>query len=199
VRLVQNAAQLQAAILESLGRLQDELQGDLPAVTELWDTTAARPKDEEALSDRVARHLRTDLGDRGIVANREVVLSFGGSPGIAGERTDVYVNATAVSSHGVHDTVTVIVEVKGSWHAELLTAMKSQLCVYLASNHRCNHGIYLAGWFLCNRWAKDDPRKSRSARHGDMASLSTLLSDQAMGLSSAERTLRAFVLDVAWH
>jgi hypothetical protein len=43
-------------------------------------------------------------------------------------------------------TVTVVIEVKGSWHPDVRTGMITQLRDrHLADNH-CSHGLYLIGW-----------------------------------------------------
>ena len=88
-RLVQTGDQLLAVVLESLERLQEELQGETPAIRFLWneDPSRLRPKEESALSDYVKRHLQRDLVQRAIVINREVEIRPAG-PGV-GERTDI--------------------------------------------------------------------------------------------------------------
>jgi hypothetical protein len=93
-RLVQSGAQLQDVLIESLTRLQEELQGETPSYQDLWNGWGPkkkklyRPKDENELSNYVKRFLDRDLVERGIIANREVELrpSTGGNPG---ERTSV--------------------------------------------------------------------------------------------------------------
>lgn len=115
-RFVQNGDQLLEVVIESLGRLEERLQGKIPAAPDLWnerDDRTYRPKDEEAFSDYVKRHLHGDLEGRGVVVNREVVIRKGEGPG-RGERTDVHVDAVVQDSRaGEHDTVTVIIEAKG--------------------------------------------------------------------------------------
>jgi hypothetical protein len=90
--------------------------------------------------------LRDDLNQRGIVIGREVQPR-------RGQRTDIYVEAVA---RGVSDpslqTVTVVIEVKGCWNAEVQTAVDSQLVGdYLRANG-LTHGVYLVGWFVCDIW-----------------------------------------------
>lgn len=201
-RLVQTGEQLLELLMESLGRLQEELQGELPSVSGLWDHLGRgqyRPKDEQELSDMIARHFRKDLRERGVVAGREVVIRRGGVGGAPGQRTDVYVTAVREDGPGRWDPVAAIVEVKGSWHSDVLTAMETQLADdYLARNPECRHGLYVVGWYLCERW-RDEPGKRRSRRHGSAEALLGSLSEQAASLSTPERTVRAFVLDAAWQ
>src|SRR5439155_9862472 len=78
-RYIESAGGLCEVILESLARLQLSLQSTLPASSDLWNYDGSgnqrqrfRPKDEEDLSDYIARWFTDDLGPaRGIVANRE--------------------------------------------------------------------------------------------------------------------------------
>ena len=153
-RFVSSAPQLLDVIRESLDRLAETLHGELPARTNLWDEVRAgvyRPKDEEHLSDTVARHLRGDLVDRGIIANREVQIrrrevpaAAGGQPG---ERTDIRVDvATRPPAGGDLEILTAIIEVKGCWHPEVATAMQTQLVDRYLRENRCQTGLYLVGW-----------------------------------------------------
>jgi hypothetical protein len=68
-RLVQNEDQLLEVVIESLRRLEAKLRGETPAAPDLWnerDKGIYRPKDEEAFSDYVKRHLQEDLEGRGV-------------------------------------------------------------------------------------------------------------------------------------
>jgi len=101
-RLVRSAKDLVELLFESLERLQTRLRGKPPAVRDLWNELVGdpshagplfRPKNEPALSDYIKRHLDQDLGERGVIANREVKLStyLGGAKG---QQTDVHVDVT---------------------------------------------------------------------------------------------------------
>lgn len=60
-RVVDSSDQLFDVVTESLGRLLADLRGELPAVRDLWNEVRPAvwlPKEEEALSDYVARFLR---------------------------------------------------------------------------------------------------------------------------------------------
>jgi hypothetical protein len=83
VRLVQNGGQLLEVVAESPMRLEAKLQGETPAAPDVWNECEGsyRPKDEEAFSDYVKRHLDDDLGRRGVVVNREVVIRRGEGSG----------------------------------------------------------------------------------------------------------------------
>lgn len=200
-RLVESGDQLLRVLMDSLTRFEGELHGELPAVVGLWDQTEPgryRPKGEEELSDAISRHFRRDLRDRAVVAGREVVIRRGGASGIPGQRTDIYVTALSVKSDQRRGPIAAIVEVKGSWHDDVLTAMKTQLVDdYLADNPECNVGLYIVGWFLCDRW-QDEGRKAKTERHGSRHNLIEILDAQAAGLSDQERRVRALVVDTSW-
>jgi hypothetical protein len=155
-RLVRDAGDLQEVVMESLARFQTLLtRSTLPRSERFWHWDGAdnnrknfRHRDEAFLSDEVASWLRDDLSQRGIVIGREVQTR-------RGQRTDVYVDAVARgdSSSSVQ-TVTVVIEVKGCWNAEVKTAVDSQLVGDYLRPNGLTHGIYLVGWFVCAAWEK---------------------------------------------
>lgn len=163
-RLVQSADQLLQVVIESISRFQRSLHDELPAVRDLWDRQVKRlqgqgegreswiPVDERPLSDRIARHLREDLTERGIVIGREVQIR-------PGELTDIHVDAlTQGSSPDRIDVLKVIIEVKGCWNEGLEVDMERQLLDRYMAENQCNYGLYLVGWFYCESWDKDDYR-----------------------------------------
>ena len=166
-RCVGSGEELLAVIAESLARFEEDLHGETPAVSNLWDESPegrCRPKSEEHLSDNIVRHLRAELTTRGIVVNREVQIRRRQSlAGQAGQRTDIHVDAVSTSSSPDElDCLKVIIEVKGCWHREVRTAMRTQLVDRYLHENRCRHGMYVAGWFGCDSWDEDDPRKRRT-------------------------------------
>ncbi|HYN87456.1 MAG TPA: hypothetical protein VER55_02940 [Ardenticatenaceae bacterium] len=156
-----------------------------------WSTRRNRqytPKDEERLSDKVKQHLQQDLAERGIVVNREIQIRRGVTPG-AGERTDIHVDAVTRGQDGAYDTITVIIETKGNWHDELLTAMETQLVNRYLRDNQCRHGLYLVGWFNCEVW-------SSKPRDMTLEELQGRLDARAQSLSTGGLDIKAFVLDV---
>jgi hypothetical protein len=96
-----------------------------------------------------------DIG--GIIVNREVEIR-------QAERTDIHVDATTQEAGAYrYDKATVIIETKGCWNRELNEAMKTQLVDRYLNNHPSPYGLYLIGWFICDRWDNSDDRK-RDAR-----------------------------------
>jgi predicted NACHT family NTPase len=199
-RLVQSAQHLLEVLIESLERLDLELQGETPAVRDLWDkavdTNCFRPLDENAFSDYVKRFLDRDLRSRGIIVNREVELrrSYGGNPG---ERTDIHVDAVLKRSNGeIYDSITAIIEVKGCWYREIHTAMQTQLVQRYLADNACSYGLYLVGWFYCQQWDDKDSRRSQTPRIS-LEEARKQFSEQAKELSSSGNVVCAYVLNTA--
>lgn len=157
---VESGQQLLDVICDSLERLEKKLHGEMPAAYDLWDNRGNSrkpqyyPKDEPHLSDYIARHLANDLGQqRGIIVNREVQIR-------RGQRTDIHVDAINIGTNGkVVDIIKAIIEVKGCWNPELETGMKSQLVDRYLRDNQCPNGLYLIGWFNCDKWSDTDGRK----------------------------------------
>jgi hypothetical protein len=208
VRLVQNEEQLLEVVIESLRRLEATFRDETPAWRDVWDRlplpssetpTPARgrrrraytyrPIDENEFSDYVKRHLQADLESRGIIANREVVIRWD-------ERIDIRIDALARNTREeLDERLSLIIEVKGNWNPELMTAMQTQLVDrYLRDNH-CQHGLYLVGWFNCEAWDSQDDRKRRAPRM-PMAEVQRLLDEQAVGLSP-HVTVKALIPNAA--
>jgi hypothetical protein len=197
-RLVETGGDLIEVILESLRRLDAKLHGELPTAKYLWNEWQKifRPKDEQDLSDYVARHLTEDLKDRGIVVNREVQIRRGTGGG-SGQLTDIHIDAVIQGAQpGSYETIYVIIEVKGNWHPELWTAIETQLRGrYLKENHR-RDGIYLVGWFSCNKWDDTDNRKGQVPPIR-LSEAAAILADQAVKLSADGYLIRSYVLDAS--
>ena len=160
---------------------------------DLWDTSVSRPKDENHFSDYVKRHLESDLKGRGIVALREVEIRRGEGDG-KGERTDIHVTGIVHGlESGKFDQVRVIIEVKGSWHAEVDTAMQTQLVDRYLKDNECQHGIYLVGFFHCPQWDKNDGRY-KSSRKELVEQYISRFESQASAINTPP-TIQPFVLD----
>jgi hypothetical protein len=185
-RLVDSEKQLLDVVVASLKRYQEMLFGEKPAVYDLWNTNDWTPKEENFVSDHVARHLENDLKTRGIVVNREVQIR-------KGQETDIHIVAIRENQDGSVDQVRVITEVKGCWHQEVKTAMETQLRDRYLRENQCGHGLYLVMWFLCEKW-KDESRKRRTPQW-TFEEAQEFFSRQAEDLSKPGKALRALVLD----
>jgi hypothetical protein len=185
-RFVQGADQLLELVCITLAGLQHKLHGETPAARFLWDKD--RPKEEEALSDWIKIELESALIGKAIVLNREVQIHIK-------DRTDVHVDAIGIDPVTSElDRLKVIIEVKGCWHRELKTAMKSQLVERYLANNDCRHGIYLVFWFLCAAWSRRDSR-ARNMKFARLQILTRFLSRQASRLSTEDRSVKSLVLD----
>lgn len=201
LRFVESGEQLLRVIRESLERAQEELQGETPAVRDLWNDLGRRdnvrhytPKSENELSDWLARFMRRDLAGRRIVVNREVEISRPAGAAL-GERTDIHV--TAVSSDPERPShIRAIVEVKGCWHRELRTALETQLVARYLRGTDNRYGFYVAGWFSSEHWEPSDWRSTAcGAVTKDAAA--ALLAEQAENATEEDSfVLGSMVLDL---
>ncbi|MEU6194243.1 hypothetical protein [Streptomyces sp. NPDC047061] len=166
LRTATDARHLQDIVLASLDRLQAVLQGSNGLVVNLWnrdkwtvDHTDWWPCWEEDFSDMVAALLRQDIGGNRVVINREVQVDRSGFPG---RRTDIQIQATTPPTSSSDGTLTVVIECKGCWHRDLSTALADQLVRdYLRTPGTA--GIYLIGYFDCDRWNREMRRKRHHA------------------------------------
>jgi hypothetical protein len=164
-RWVTTDAELREVLVASLLRANEALQSATPAAVDLWDTSARRPKQENELSDWLKRWLDNDLRGRGIVVGREVQIRPG-PRGKMGESGDLVVEAPAGERVEGSDIVSVTIEVKGCWHSDIDTAMKSQLAERYLLPEGQQQGIYLVGWFDADDWDTNDRRCTRCRRRG---------------------------------
>ena len=196
-RLVENGEQLLNVVMESLQRLEQELQGENPAALDLWDKLGKgvyRPKDEKTLSDYIVRHLRRDVQRRGIVANREVEIRRGEGDA-QGEHTDILIDAVALGRRPEeYDRISVIVEVKGCWNPKLKKDMEEQLRDRYLAENQSRYGLYLVGWFPCAQWDADDYRKGRTPRM-TLEEARQFFDGQAATISQESLCIRALVLN----
>lgn len=201
-RLIQNGDQLLDVVIESLKRLEVELQGETPASPDLWNEVKEgkfKPKEEEAFSDYVKRYLRRELtGNRGIIFNREVEIRRGAGRTRGGEYTDIHVDiATPSEQTGTYDILKVIIEAKGCWNRGLDTDMEEQLAKRYLKDSPCQHGLYFVGLYYCKKWDDEDYKK-RDCRRRDKEEAQAYFDDQAAALSAQEgKTIRALVINTA--
>jgi len=149
------------------------------------------PKEEERISDYIKRYLEKTLKPKGIILNREVEIR-------KNELTDIYVNAVIKNSIGeVYDSVSVIIEVKGCWNkADLNTSMKTQLVERYLKHNRCQHGLYLVGWFNCDQWDESDYRKHNAPKIS-LEEAQQQFNVQATQLSQQGVQVKAYILNAA--
>jgi predicted NACHT family NTPase len=196
-QLVQSGEQLSEILIQSLKRLEQEMQGETPSGFVLWDQvdkTSFRPKNELRISDYIKLHFERDIKARGIVVNREVEIrkGMGASPG---EITDIHVDAIVKGAMGAFDRISVIVEVKGCWNPDVLTAMEAQLAERYLKDNACAYGLYVVAWFVCDQW-RDEPRKSATPTMS-LDDARAYFAKQATDLSNDVRSVAALVANFA--
>ena len=199
--LVRDAGELQNVLVETLKGLESDLQGETPAVQDLWgpsdwsaNTKFYRPQDENHFSNWIKRNLETNLKSRGIVVAREVEIRQGLGT-TKGEKTDIHVTAIVPEvSGGNFEQVRVIIEAKGCWNKELKTAMKNQLVERYLKENQCRNGIYLVGWFVCDQWDNTDYRKGITPKWL-ISDARNFFNRQSFDLSSRDLTIQSVVLN----
>ena len=193
-RWVKSAADLRRVVVISIREADAKLQNGSQARW-LWNTQPLKPKPENALSDWLKTHLDDDLRVRGIVAGREVQIRPG--PGHhMGEASDLLITAVAGDQVEGAPLVEVVVEVKGCWHREMETALKTQLTDrYLEAGQR-DQGVYVVGWYEADGWDDSDVANRSRCRKYAIGELATLLEQQAQEVSVADGVyITAVVLD----
>ncbi len=191
--LVNSAQDLLDITMASLEAYRTYLQGDTPAVGDLWNIQEPiRPRDEEYLSDHLKRYLDLRL-TTDVIINREVQIrrkQF--KDGASGSRTDIWIQA----ADKVGDVLTLCIEVKCNWNESSKTALKDQLVGKYMSGGTATAGILLLGWFACDSWDGTDGRLVKStATWADSAAALADLRGQADVEQKAGNNVQAIVLD----
>jgi hypothetical protein len=199
-RIVRDNGDLMNLILEALGALQQHLKESmLPAVEDLWQWEGAglkrnnfRHKDEEAVSDYIARWLRDRIGPQsGVVVNREVQPR-------RGKRTDVLVEAWSHSLDGRNRQevpLSVTIEVKGCWNSEIKTGAKDQLVNDYLRPFRRTHGIFLVAWFHSPDCSKLAPKQTSELKLDTRSEAKIVVAGFVKPAQTVGFEIASFVLD----
>ena len=195
-RLIQSGEDLLDLVIKSLERLENKLQGRHnyhPAAINLWDHRGERhfrPKSEEDVSDYIKNHFLDDFS--GIIINREVEIDPSSSP-------DLLVNTLTRTESLIQDEIiSVVIEVKGSWHPKLTSAMQDQLFEQYMKPRGLQYGLFLVGWFRSEYWDDADTKKNANVNEFDsMDDLKSFLDNQAKKLSSESFVIRSKIIDVS--
>jgi len=164
-----------------------------------------RPKDEHALSAYLKDQLELRLASSAVVVNREVLVRQT-SPSGAGDRVDLLVEATALpgvptaaiatAEPGFH-AVRVVIEVKGCWNPQLLTAIRNQLANDYLPEASARHGVYVVGWYPVEQWNDPDDQRRTSTARRDRDGTAMELKGEATDLFRARGLdVRVVVIDV---
>ncbi|WP_021592216.1 NACHT domain-containing protein [Actinomadura welshii] len=212
-RLIHSSAAFLDAVMDVLQTISEDLppHGEL-----LWDRTPGkrarkagatgtdsetvpdvwRPKPEAALCAYLAHELNLRMAGDRITVNREVLVQPNDAYG-AGDRTDILLEAFPSTRQGTDATpVKLVIEVKGSWNPDLITAQSDQLVDRYLPEVGADAGIYIVGWYPIGLWDAPDRRKS-SARKHTFETLHAHLCSQATNLSQTRGAhIRAAVLNI---
>jgi hypothetical protein len=100
----------------------------------------------------------------------------------SGDRTDLLIQAESTGG----PPLSVVIEVKGAWNSDLMTAMSDQLVDQYLQPDLTDQGVYLVLWFAEAGWHGHDEnqkrRRARATRTGT-AELDALLTKQAAEVS----------------
>jgi hypothetical protein len=125
--------------------------------------------------------LERTVGGRSMIVGRETAIRPSPTGEGRDESLDLRVDATALEEGGESATVSVMIEVKGSWNQELMSAMEAQLVDrYLDTSH--TQGIYLVGFFAAEDWDETHSAR-RVARRYTYEDLEAKLAAQATTIS----------------
>lgn len=191
---IQSGEHLMDVVLKQLQMIEDRLHGHTPRSPALWNEgSQCMPKPENDYSDYLKGELEDALRGKGLILNREVEIQSG-SRGL-GDRVDIHIDAV-VPGHARDDMgrIKLIIEVKGCWHPELFTAMETQLAERYMHESDCRHGIYLVGWFDCERWDKKD-RRRKAVPPMAITTARTHFVKQAAELSNEGRRIASYVMN----
>ncbi len=175
--------------LKSASSFSDLFKVDWRKVSKTKDNTYL-PKEEERVSDYIARYLRDFLCDRAILSNREVVIRDQ-------DRVDILVEIAVKNEKlEVYDRIAVIIEAKGCWNSGLNNAMQTQLVDRYLKENSCQFGLYLIAWFNCNKWDESDTRKATSPKIS-LGQAREQFAKQAESLSQGDVNVKSFVLNAS--
>ncbi len=153
------------------------------AIPDVW-----RPKPEAALCAYLTHELSLRLAGHRVAVNREVLI-HPTDPYGTGDRTDILIDALFPPSDHLGTAsggpIKLVIEVKGAWNPEVMTAQDEQLVARYLPEARTDAGIYLVGWYPIELW--DAPENGRRRRAKKLVP-NTLLADlqrQAAHLSQA--------------
>lgn len=153
-RLIRHDSDALDGVQASLEILEREAQHSSPSVlNRFWNppTKANRsPREEEFVSDEICLKVREYFDSFAVIADREVQLyrrnvpkGKGGKPG---SKVDIYASLPRAGT--VDDSrIEIPIEIKGSYDARALDAMKNQLADRYMNEAGTAVGVYVLAWF----------------------------------------------------
>lgn len=171
-RIIKNEQDLLNSTLEKLDDLQKRLQDQEQSESIIYwnEDPVVKPKDENRMSDLIKNYLQDSLSKEGVILNREVEIE-------RGNKTDIHVTALIPEGEG-YNPIKLVIEVKGCWHKDLRIAFKDQLIKKYLQGKGISTGIYLVGWFACEKWNRDDYRFKQTPKISFMEAEELFISQQ---------------------
>lgn len=196
-RWITSESGLHQAVLAALEEFQQRLGGLNPQAHVLWDTARSTPKHEQEIGSVIAEFLRDRLSDRGVFLAREPEARLSKSGKGRGDSIDIWIEALIGKQTAGARHATCIIELKGSWNRELMTAMDDQLVTRYLDPPLHRHGIYLVAYFGRDRWDRQaDKTRYSDAGTTTIDELRRALDDQSKDLAlQRDVELTAVVLD----
>ena len=155
---------------------------------EVW-----RPKSEVAFGAWLAEQLRLSLIRAGVVISREVrVWETTTQHGLA---VDIQADAPVIGGRQ-DEPARCRIELKGNWHPDLMTAMRTQLADDYLIPEELRHGIYVTAWFDTELWNDSADDRRRLARSRDCGTTAAELASQAENLRDLGLDVRSAVVYV---
>lgn len=194
LRAIASESGLQRVVLESLARYQAELETTGECLDFWNESPEVKPKPEGIISDKLKRWFERDLGNRGIIINREVIVQT--LPhGQDGDRTDLKLEA----ANG-DQSFSVIVEVKGCWNREIPGSLETQLVDQYLVPMGLAHGIYVVARFAEDGWVETDGRRNRKYSRMPIEEITTELTELAAEVAARrEVQVDSVVLGIGTH
>ncbi len=192
-RVIVSEAQLARVLLDALDAVADDIRQDTNHRTLYWhrqhgtSPKAYIPLDEPEFMIRLGWHLSRFL--KGVSLRHEVELNhrFGT---VEGSEADIQ----AIVQTGSQD-ISVVIEGKGIWHAEVETAIETQLHDRYLTGSATFTGIYVVGAFRGDLWLTADSRRA-TAEKRDPDQLRQYLSAEAGRLSQPPKAIHARVINI---
>lgn len=186
--IVRDEEELADAVWDALVDYQASIRGEGSRLLRLWNEPGATPKNEEAISREISHELQQMLLSRGVSVTCETKVR-------EGQVVDIYITCVLPGKDARKSSL--IIEVKGCWREDVMTALETQLAMRYLRDTSSRQGIYIVVWFKCDRWNGEDYRKHRTpAVTAD--ELRLFLEDQARDMNAdIGSAIRALVLDAS--
>ncbi len=197
-RAVTSAAQLAEVVLAELDEIAADLLRDRGLRSRLWERQRDRtawsgtsvPVEETDLAEQLKSELKGRLRGR-VAVVREVEIQ----PRLSRTGADLPdVLAIAITTDTA--AVELPMEVKGNYHREVVTALRSQLADRYLAGPVGAEGIYVVGYFHGDKWEPTDKDRLRTANKHSIDELRALLEGEARAATENGRTVHVRVLDI---